>query len=119
MTASRRKVAAAYLAGVVQGIVLVTFPAASTIFTDPDRYDLSYTRYGLGLGTALAPVFVAVFVGLGFWWALPLTSAILLGLLIAASLTLPLRTAAPAAGEAAPRRGIPARFWVFAAFAVL
>jgi hypothetical protein len=27
--------------------VLVTFPAASTIFTDPDRYDLSNTQYGL------------------------------------------------------------------------
>ena len=25
----------------------------------------------LGLGTVLAPVFVAIFVGLGFWWGLP------------------------------------------------
>ena len=24
----------------------------------------------LGLGTVLAPVFVALFVGLGFWWGL-------------------------------------------------
>ncbi len=221
MATSRREVSVVYLAGIVQGIVLVTFPAASTIFTDPDQYDLSNTRYGLlfvpqvltaitasllgsslarrsstkrvylagllaglvamvlllvsqffesdtavafpmllvataflgvgfgltvpalntltaafhpqaveksvlvlnallGLGTALAPVFVAVFVGLGFWWGLPLTSAILLGLLTAASLALPLRTAAPAAREAAPQqRGIPSRFWVFAAFAVL
>ena len=187
MATSRREVSVVYLAGIVQGIVLVTFPAASTIFTDPDQYDLSNTRYGLlfvpqvltaitasllgsslarrsstkrvylagllaglvamvlllvsqffesdtavafpmllvataflgvgfgltvpalntltaafhpqaveksvlvlnallGLGTALAPVFVAVFVGLGFWWGLPLTSAILLGLLTAASL---------------------------------
>jgi Na+/melibiose symporter-like transporter len=31
---------------VVQGIVLVTFPAASTIFTDPSEYDLSSTQYG-------------------------------------------------------------------------
>ena len=30
-----------YAAGLVQGIVLVTFPAASTIFTDPDEYGLS------------------------------------------------------------------------------
>jgi len=221
MAASRREVSVVYLAGIVQGIVLVTFPAASTIFTDPDQYDLSNTRYGLlfvpqvltaitasllgsslarrsstkrvylagllaglvamvlllvsqffesdtavafpmllvataflgvgfgltvpalntltaafhpqgveksvlvlnallGLGTALAPVFVAVFVGLGFWWGLPLTSAILLGLLTAVSVTLPLRTAAPAAREAAPQqRCIPSRFWVFAAFAVL
>jgi len=221
MAASRREVSVVYLAGIVQGIVLVTFPAASTIFTDPDQYDLSNTRSGLlfvpqvltaitasllgsslarrsstkrvylagllaglvamvlllvsqffesdtavafpmllvataflgvgfgltvpalntltaafhpqgveksvlvlnallGLGTALAPVFVAVFVGLGFWWGLPLTSAILLGLLTAVSVTLPLRTAAPAARDAAPQqRGIPSRFWVFAAFAVL
>jgi hypothetical protein len=30
-----------YAAAVVQGIVLVTFPAASTILTDPSEYDLS------------------------------------------------------------------------------
>src|SRR5215470_10974068 len=35
-----------YLAGVAQGIVLVTFPAASTVFTDPSHYDLSNTQYG-------------------------------------------------------------------------
>jgi MFS family permease len=46
MAASRREVIVVYLAGIVQGIVLVTFPAASTIFTDPDQYDLSNTRYG-------------------------------------------------------------------------
>ena len=28
----------------------------------------------LGLGTALAPLFVAIFVGLGFWWGLPVLS---------------------------------------------
>jgi MFS family permease len=214
-------VSVVYLAGIVQGIVLVTFPAASTIFTDPDEYGLSNTRYGLlfvpqvltaiaasllgsslarrfttkrvylaglvaglvamvlllvsqffetdssvafpmllaatafvgvgfgltvpslntltaafhpaavessvlvlnallGLGTALAPVFVAVFVGLGFWWGLPLTSTILLALLLLASLGLPLRAGAPAVGApAGERHGIPARFWVFAAFAVL
>ena len=27
--------------------MLVTFPAASTIFTDPDEYGLSNTQYGL------------------------------------------------------------------------
>lgn len=35
-----------YAAGLVQGIALVAFPAASTIFTDPSEYDLSNTRYG-------------------------------------------------------------------------
>jgi hypothetical protein len=47
MPASRRENRVVYGAGVVQGIVLVTFPAASTIFTDPDQYDLSNTQDGL------------------------------------------------------------------------
>src|SRR5215475_3541290 len=33
-------------AGAAEGIVLVTVPAASTIFTNPSRYDLSSTQYG-------------------------------------------------------------------------
>ncbi len=33
-------------AGLVQGIVLVTFPAASTIFTNKSEYGLSSTQYG-------------------------------------------------------------------------
>ena len=33
------------IGGTRSGIVLVTFPAASTIFTDPDEYDLSSSRY--------------------------------------------------------------------------
>jgi hypothetical protein len=37
MTATRAETSVVYAAGAVQGIVLVTFPAASTIFTDPDR----------------------------------------------------------------------------------
>src|SRR5690242_10838802 len=32
--------------GLVQGITLVTFPAASSIFTDPSEYDLSSAQYG-------------------------------------------------------------------------
>jgi MFS family permease len=219
--ATRAETSVVYVAGAVQGIVLVTFPAASTIFTDPDRYDLSNTQYGLlflpqvataitasllgasiggrvgtkgvylgglacslcsmallivsqfferdiamafptllvataflgvgfgltvpalntltaafhldaversilslnallGLGTALAPVFVAIFVGLGFWWGLPLTSAILLGALFFVSAGLPLRTEA-AASAPTERAGlaIPGRFWMYALFAVL
>jgi MFS family permease len=208
-----------YAAGAAQGIVLVTFPAASTIFTSPDEYDLSNTQYGLlflpqvataisasllgawlgrrfsakrvylaglaaglismallivsqffesttsiafplllvataflgvgfgltvpslntftaafhsdsvdssvlklnallGLGTALAPVLVAIFVGLGFWWGLPVLSAALLTGLLVVSAGLPLRSA-PASAVTAKRSGIPARFWVFAGFATL
>jgi MFS family permease len=220
--ASSQETRVVYGGAVVQGVVLVTFPAASTIFTDPDEYDLSNTQYGLlfvpqvvtaiaasllgaalarrygtkriylaglgasltamallvastfvesdttvafpllligtaflgvgfgltvpalntltaafhpdrvessvlvlnallGLGTALAPVFVAIFVGLGFWWGLPVLSAALLALLIVGSVRLPLRTreegAQPSGAQA--RRGIPTRFWAYAAFAVL
>ena len=176
--------------GLVQGIILVTFPAASSILTDPSEYDLSSAQYGnmflpqvvtaiaalllcsalaaritakrvlllglacnitamlllvvtttvktdtsvaypllltatgflgagfgltgpiintfvsdfhpagvdravlvlnalLGLGTALATVFVAVFVGLGFWWGLPVLSAVLLSVLVFFSVRLP------------------------------
>jgi fucose permease len=209
-----------YAAGVVQGIALVTFPAASTILTDPSEYDLSSTQYGtlflpqvvtaitaallgaglssrvgtkrvylvglaasltsmmlllassfltddqqlayallllataclgagfgftvpalntltaafnptaanrsilvlnalLGLGTVLAPVFVAIFDGLGFWWGLPLLSALLLVVLIALSIGLPLQSEAPRSASAPARLEFPRRFWVYAGFAVL
>jgi hypothetical protein len=79
----------------------------------------------LGLGTAVAPVFVAAFNGLGFWVGLPVLAACLLAALIGVGWRLPL-AAAPAAGSAAASAaapaagsGIPGGFWVFAAFAVL
>ncbi len=209
-----------YAAGLVQGITLVTFPAASTIFTSSAWYDLSASKYGimfipqviaallaslggaglagkmgwksvylsgltanlasmvlliisrfivhdhaaafalllaataflglgfgltvpavntftaefhpgavdrsvlvlnalLGLGTALAPVFVAIFVGLGAWVGLPILAAGLLVALIAVSARQPLRAGSPGAASARRRSHIPATFWVFAAFAVL
>ena len=77
----------------------------------------------LGLGTALAPVFVAAFTGLGFWVGLPVLTAALLAGLIAVSLRLPLAPAQPGSahpGPARPAAGrLPAGFWVFAVFAVL
>jgi MFS family permease len=211
-----------YAAGVAQGIVLVTFPAASTIFTNPADYGLSSTQYGtlflpqvvaaiasalltgrlarrfstkpiylagllaglismalllassllsaensfayalllvataflgagfgltvpalnrfaaafhprgvdravlvlnalLGLGTVLAPLFVALFVGVGFWQGLPIISAILLSLLWLVSVRLPLRTesATVATPGTQAGRGIPTRYWIYAGFAVL
>jgi len=220
--ATRAEISAVNGAGLIQGITLVTFPAASTIFTEPSQYGLSNTQYGamfvpqvamaitgsllgtrlaerfgtkrvflaglladlasmallivsqffsgqqslayglllaataclgagfgltvpainaltsafhpdrvdgsvlvlnalLGLGTALAPVFVAIFVGLGFWWGLPVMSSVLLAVLIAVCTGLPLQAAGR--GQASGRPGRPARmpplFWVFAGFAVL
>ncbi len=218
--ASRAETTAVYGAGLVQGIVLVTFPAASTVFTDPSEYDLSSTQYAglflpqvitaiaasllgaelggrfgpkrvylagltagllsmallivsvffvteqsvayvllllataclgvgfgltvptlntfaaafnpgtvdrailvlnalLGLGTVLAPVFVAIFVGLGFWWGLPVTSAALLLALLAVSVRLPLQIEVPQPAAERPKAPLPARYWVYAGFAVL
>jgi fucose permease len=218
--ATQTERAVVYAAGVVQGIALVTFPAASTILTDPSEYDLSSTQYGalflpqvvtaisaallgaglsgrfgtkrvflaglaaslasmallllssfltddqqlaygllllataclgagfgftvpalntltaafnptavsrsilvlnalLGLGTVLAPVFVAIFDGLGFWWGLPLLSALLLVVLVVFSLGLPLQVEASSAASTRARLEIPRRFWVYAGFAVL
>jgi MFS family permease len=72
----------------------------------------------LGVGTVLAPVFVAIFDGLGFWWGLPLTVGLLLTLLLVVSSRLPL-VVEPSAAAQTERRGIPRRFWVYAGFAVL
>ncbi|HEY2332161.1 MAG TPA: MFS transporter [Acidimicrobiales bacterium] len=221
--ATRREAQVIKVAAVVQGIALVTFPAASGIFTDPNEYGLSSTAYGtmfvpqavtavasallgatwarrvgtrrvylvglmanlaamallvasvplqshqsaayvllllataslgvgfgftvpalntftaafnpsrvdssilvlnalLGLGTALAPVFVAVFVGLGFWWGLPvLAGCLVVGLLVVSS-RLPLETGEPSRVTVADRPvggGLPVRFWIYAGFALL
>jgi predicted MFS family arabinose efflux permease len=235
--ATRAENRAINVAGLVQGIVLVTFPAASTIFTSRKFYGLSSAQYGdmflpqvvlaiagsllgarlaakittkrvyllglvasliamglllvsslvtsnravaytlllvatgfigagfgltvpalntysaafhpgtvdsavlvlnalLGLGTVLAPALVAIFDGLGFWWGLPVLSAVLLVCLLAASLRLPLyvgpggQPPAPRAGAGSgaasgrpdanrPRLAIPRRFWIYAAFITL
>ena len=89
--------------------------AATLRSGQPDRAVLVLNAL-LGLGTALAPVFVAVFVGLGFWWGLPILSAVLLLVIIAVSL--PLELAGPAQPAGAQGR-VPARFWVFGGVAVL
>jgi len=104
----------------------LTVPALNTLTAafHPERVESSVLVLNalLGLGTALAPVFVAIFDGLGFWWGLPVLSAGLLTLLLVASAPLPLRTGEEAAAAPAAdvgRRGIPTRFWAYAAFAVL
>ncbi|MGO4392273.1 sugar MFS transporter [Variovorax sp. M-6] len=220
--ARRKEIAAVYGAGLIQGVALVAFPAASIVFTGANDYGLSSTEYGgmfvpqaitaigsallgaglarrlgakriyliglaanlvsmallvssrfvmsehavayvvlliatgclgvgfgftvptlntfaagffpqkaskavlalnalLGSGTALAPILVAVFVGLGIWWGLPvLVGALILGLLLF-SARLPLRPGAgdDGAGAMSGRTRLPFRFWVFAGFALL
>jgi MFS transporter, FHS family, glucose/mannose:H+ symporter len=44
--ASRFEIGLLYLAGVLQGLASVTFPAASKIFASPTGFDLSSTQYG-------------------------------------------------------------------------
>lgn len=220
--AQRREIVTVYAAGVVQGVALVTFPAATTVFTSADGYGLSNTEFGgmfvpqaimaiassllgaglmrrlgarriyllgltanlaamtllvlsrfvmrdhalafgmllgatacegigfgftvpalntfaaaffpqkvdrailglnalLGLGTALAPVFIAIFVGLGFWWGLPVLVDALVLALLGYSLGQPLDAGSESRAAKSPGRpaGFPPRFWIFAAFALL
>ena len=219
--ASRQEIGAVYAAAVIQGIVLVTFPAVSAIFTSQSHYGLTTTEYGgmfapqavtailssllgagltariggksvfliglaadllsmvllftsqfatgthslayglllaataclgvgfgfavpalntftaaffptkvdqsiltlnalLGTGTALAPIFATIFVGLGFWWGLPILMSGLTLALIIFSLRLPLQDRkVDDAATAKPKLKIPARFWLYSAFALL
>jgi MFS family permease len=218
--AQRHEVVTVYAAGVIQGVGLVTFPAASGVFTSPAHFGLTSTEYGgmfvpqaimaiaasllgaglrsrlgtkriyllgllanllamtllvasrfarsehvmaygillvatscmgigfgftvpalntfaaaffprkvdkavlalnalLGFGTALAPVFVALFVGLGIWWGLPvLVGLLILGLLLF-SFRLPLNEGERTAAAPASRGKFPLRFWIFASFVLL
>jgi MFS family permease len=105
----------------------LTVPALNTLTAafHPDSVDRAVLSLNalLGLGTALAPVFVAIFDGLGIWWGMPLLSAVLLGgILLAASrqsLTVTASPDAPKSAEVETGSGIPRRFFLFAVFAVL
>src|ERR1700722_13097752 len=75
----------------------------------------------LGLGTALAPVFITLFVGLGFWWGLQVMVGAMILTLLMSSVSQPLNEAGSTrragAGEVRPQ--FPPRFWIFAGFALL
>jgi len=71
----------------------------------------------LGVGTALAPALVALFTALGVWWALPLLTAIFAAVLLA-SVARSTSVLGPAAAVAA-RAGLPRRFWLYAAAALV
>ena len=70
----------------------------------------------LGAASAVAPLLLTVFVGFGIWWGLPLLAGTAMALLGAASTRLPFDVAGKSA--AASRLPIPARFWLFAGFAL-
>ena len=59
--ARQSEIVAVYSAGLVQGVALVTFPAASSILTSPDYYGLTSTAYGgLFLPQAIAAISAAL-----------------------------------------------------------
>ena len=219
-TASRTEIGLVYAAAVMQGLALVTFPAASSIFTSPEGFGFDSTRYGalflpqvlfailasafaprlarrwslrrvllaglagdvvsmtllalsrlllgipdmafgvlllatgalglgfgatvmalntyaeaffpkradravlalnalLGLGTALAPVLVAIVVALGAWWLLPVVVACIAVLLFGVAYAQPLRLHVGNADSDRPTSlnwiDLPRRFWLYAA----
>src|SRR6516165_7163599 len=84
-------VATAFL-GAGFGLTVPVLNTYTSVF-NPDGVDRAVLTLNalLGLGTALAPVLVAVFVGLGFWWGLPIMSTVLLVVLLLVSARLPLQ----------------------------
>src|SRR6516164_768595 len=68
------------VAGLVQGIVLVTFPAASTIFTEKSEYGLSSSQYGNMFLPQVALAITASLLGAGLARRITLKRVYLLGL---------------------------------------
>ena len=89
----------------------------------PDRADSAVLALNalLGTGTALAPLFVAVFVGLGAWWLLPLVVGVALLVLLLFSASTSLQVAADGSAKSATgfMRGLPRRFWLYTAAVLL
>jgi fucose permease len=102
-----------------------TVPALNTFAAAffPDKVEKAVLGLNalLGLGTALAPVFVLLFVGMGMWWGMPISVALATLLLALFSARLPFQTTRQPdeAGERQGKPKLPARFWLFAAFALL
>ncbi len=100
--------------------VLNTFTAAFF----PARVDSAILTLNalLGVGTALAPIFALVFVGLGFWWGLPVLISVLTLVLLLFTWRLPLQAEPPATPQHSAKPAtskVPPRFWVYAAFALV
>src|SRR5262245_56352568 len=73
----------------------------------------------LGAGTALAPLFVAIFMGAGVWWLMPLTVAAALIALLLMSAPVPLEASVGDSVSASSSEHLPGRFWLFAAGGLL
>jgi hypothetical protein len=65
--ASRTEARVVLIAAMAQGVALVTFPAASTVFTSPTEYGLTRSAYGaMFVPQAIAAVGASI---LGASWA--------------------------------------------------
>jgi predicted MFS family arabinose efflux permease len=85
----------------------------------PDRRDVALTALNvlLGLGTALSPLLIAIFLNLGAWWILPLIAAAGLVILTVVALLQPMTVPESKTAQSSGR--IPVLFWLFAAALVL
>jgi fucose permease len=86
----------------------------------PDQREVALTALNvlLGLGTALSPLLVAVFLDVGEWWYLPVIAAVGLAAMFVLAAVQPLTVEeAPVAPGA--RGKVPRLFWVFAAALVI
>jgi hypothetical protein len=103
----------------------LTVPALNTFAAAFFPYKVEKAVLGLnallGLGTALAPVFVLLFVSIGMWWGMPISVALASLVLVLFSAGLPFQTTRQPDAAQGPQGSpkLPARFWLFAAFALL
>jgi Major Facilitator Superfamily len=100
-----------------------TVPALNTFAAAffPNKVDAAVLGLNalLGLGTALAPVFVAFFVGLGIWWGLPVLVGLPLFGLLVLSASESLNEGKSSDAGQIQKGKVPMRFWIFAAFVLL
>jgi fucose permease len=73
----------------------------------------------LGAGTALAPLFVAIFLALGAWWLMPSMVAIALAGLLLVSAKQPLEASIGDVSATSGSKGLPHRFWLYATVILL
>ena len=88
----------------------------------PQRREVALTALNvlLGLGTALSPLLIAVFLDIGEWWYLPLAAAVGLAVVLLVAAAQPLVIdATPGVSAAGSRNAVPRVFWLFAAALVL
>ena len=78
--ASKTESTVVNVAGLVQGIVLVTFPAASTIFTSKGEYGLSSTQYGTLFLPQVITAITASLLGAGLARRISMKRVYLIGL---------------------------------------